>query len=389
MTNKISDAFDCIKMNPQLKESTKQVLSEKRNRRSVMLWHPAVKRAIRTVCAALLLVIGIGGYSFFQTPVSYVSIDVNPSIELALNRWNRVVSATAYNDEGEGILKNLSLNWKLYTDAIDEVVNCKEMQPYLTDAAELFFTVAAGPERESKIRTEVERYIAKIKKNCECNSTKDISVVGLAHKHQLSLGKYYLYLELCKYDDTITMNDCRHMSMSEMHDLMTKHKGNHGQGENKKNGDFVEKHHSTEKPSVLETPQPQKSESCQEPPENNSCQEPQKSAVCQEPPQNNSYQEPPKSEACQEPPKNNPYQEPQKSEAYLEPPKNNSCQQPPKNNSCQQPPKNNSCQQPQKSAVCQEPQKSAVCQQPQKSSSCQQSQDELHHSNKHKGPHHW
>ena len=72
MTNRVQDAFDCIKADKDLK----------------------------------------AGYSWVQRPVSYVSIDVNPSIELALNRFDRVVYAAAYNLEGEEILNGLSLKGK-------------------------------------------------------------------------------------------------------------------------------------------------------------------------------------------------------------------------------------------------------------------------------------
>lgn len=255
MANKIADAFDCIKMDPRLKESTKQFLSEKRNKKSIVLQRLFVKRAIQAVCAMLLLVIGIGGYSLVQTPVSYVSIDVNPSIELALNRLDRVVSATAYNEEGINILKDLSLKGKRYTDAIDEVINCEAMEPYLTDESELFFTVAADQNHENKIRTEVENYIGKMGRNCEYNSTKDIGVVSQAHKHGLSLGKYYSYLKLCQYDGTITIDDCKHMSMSEIHHLMKKHGQNKTSCPNKKNESTDENHHNQKTPAVTETPQ--------------------------------------------------------------------------------------------------------------------------------------
>ena len=53
-----------------------------------------------------MLAVSIGGYSYIQTPVSYVSIDVNPSVELTLNRVDRVISATAFNGDGEAVLED-------------------------------------------------------------------------------------------------------------------------------------------------------------------------------------------------------------------------------------------------------------------------------------------
>lgn len=42
----------------------------------------------------------------------------------------------------------------------------------------------------------------------------DKEIVSEAHDHGCSLGKYYAYLQLSQYDDSVTVDDCRNMSMS-------------------------------------------------------------------------------------------------------------------------------------------------------------------------------
>lgn len=100
------------------------------------------QKTFAAACAALLLAIGITGYSWTKTPVSYISIDVNPSIELSLNRFGRVVSATAFNAEGRKILETLSLKGKRDTTAVHEIIENETMQTFLSDEAELVLTVA-------------------------------------------------------------------------------------------------------------------------------------------------------------------------------------------------------------------------------------------------------
>lgn len=51
-------------------------------------------------CRLCFLMAGAGGYTVYSRPVSYISIDVNPSIELAVNRFDRVVSAKATTQTG-------------------------------------------------------------------------------------------------------------------------------------------------------------------------------------------------------------------------------------------------------------------------------------------------
>lgn len=257
MTNKIYDAFDEIKANHEIKESTKQVLFAKKSRKTDLFRRKAFRRTLEAACIALFLAIGIGGYSLVRTPVSYVSIDVNPSIELALNRLDRVVSATAYNEEGEEILEPLSLEGKKYTEAIDEIVNCEAMKPYLALDSELVFTVAASKGQEKKLKEGVEKHCGHNQQNYQY-SLADFGVVQQAHDHALSLGKYNAYLQLSQYDDTITPDDCRHMSMSEIHCITKEHEQGSScpnrESENPQGSHDQESKTSEESDNYLETP---------------------------------------------------------------------------------------------------------------------------------------
>ncbi len=233
MTNKIQDAFDNVKADTQLKETTKQFISAAHNRKSGFTHRQIIQKTAATVCLLLIILSGIAGYRWIQAPVSYVSIDINPSIELALNRFDRVLSATAYNTEGEEILKNLSLYWKKYTDAMDMIVKSKDMANYLTDDSELVFTIAADSDRNSKLTTTAEYFCRDIGQSCQSYST-DIKTVSEAHNNGLCLGKYYAYLQLLQYDDTVTVDDCRDMSTARIHCLTREHEENenHEQNEN-------------------------------------------------------------------------------------------------------------------------------------------------------------
>lgn len=235
MANRIYDAFDNIKAQPQLIESTKQFISQEQRNHIRPAGSRTYQRVLAAICLAFVLVAGAGGYAWFQTPVSYVSIDVNPSVELALNRLDRVVSMNAYNAQGEEILKNLSLKGKKYTKAIDLIVGSKEMSAYLADEEEIVFAVAAPASREGALQSGVE--------NCASHSGHksqsirvDLGIVSQAHGHGLSLGKYYTYLLLARYDDTVTVDDCKNMSMAQMHGMIYEHQHRGGNGHAQEEG---------------------------------------------------------------------------------------------------------------------------------------------------------
>ncbi len=234
LANHIHDAFDSIRADEELKGSTRQFLLEQRGGSGMHSHRPGISKMLVTVCILLLFVVGAGGYSWMQAPVSYVSIDVNPSVELALNRLDRVVGITAFNADGAALVDGLSLKGKKYTDAVNLIVDGTVMRAYLSDDAELVFTVAAPGMRSGKLQAGIAQCHSSGGHNCYSVSA-DIGLVSVAHEYGFSLGKYHAYLQLSAYDSTITVEDCREMSMAEIHQCIREHNGYGGgqhRGEN-------------------------------------------------------------------------------------------------------------------------------------------------------------
>jgi len=70
------------------------------------------KRIAICTASAVALVIA-GGVYVYTTPYTYVSLDVNPSIEYSLNRFERVLSVKGVNSDGDEILKEINPSSKL------------------------------------------------------------------------------------------------------------------------------------------------------------------------------------------------------------------------------------------------------------------------------------
>lgn len=219
MNNKIHDAFEPIHATEGLKQNANAFIHSevvKRRRKS----HVPTRYAL--ICCAMLavMVCGIGGYSFYQIPVSYISVDVNPSVELALNRFDRVTTATAYNDDGALILQNLSLVNKPYTEAVELLLSDKTFSAYLSDGSLLSFTVVS--DKEDYLLAGIQQCEGYAQTNAECHSVKADNMEA-AHHNGLSFGKYQAYLELAKYDKAITPEHCRDLSMREIRDLTNRY----------------------------------------------------------------------------------------------------------------------------------------------------------------------
>lgn len=89
------------------------------NRRSVYM----KKKLAVAACLALLVIGGgTGAYAYYKTPVSYLSLDINPSVELGVNSFGKVVKTEAYNNDGSTILKGIDVSGSSVKDAVDKLV---------------------------------------------------------------------------------------------------------------------------------------------------------------------------------------------------------------------------------------------------------------------------
>lgn len=95
----------------------------------------AKKMALCASCAAIMLF--SAGVWAYAAPYSYVSLDVNPSIEYTLNRLDRVIKVKAVNDDGQAILDELNmtdLKNKSIEDAILATVQQISNEGYFTES---------------------------------------------------------------------------------------------------------------------------------------------------------------------------------------------------------------------------------------------------------------
>ena len=93
-----------------------------------------MKWAVSLACLLLFATSGLGSYSLYYTKAAVISIDVNPGIELDINRWGKVVGQTTYGEESETVLQTLSLKHLEYEEALALLLASDAMQQYLKKA---------------------------------------------------------------------------------------------------------------------------------------------------------------------------------------------------------------------------------------------------------------
>lgn len=216
------------------------------NRRS---WNAARHRRWRAplAAAACLAIVGLlcfAGYRIYQQPAAFVGLDVNPSLELTVNNFDRIIAATAINDDAQGVLDRVSLEGKSYEEALDCLMASEAMAPYVTEGAFVEVSITADDDGlASELQGQSDAVLARYPCQGACHHT-DEATRQAAAAAGMGVGRYRAACELIELDDSLTMDECAAMTMRELHDALDRlcqdeshdHGSGHGSGSGQGNG---------------------------------------------------------------------------------------------------------------------------------------------------------
>lgn len=243
--NAFQKSMSEVRATEEQKKNTLQYLKnqqEKKNRA-----RPRLVLRYALVAACLLFLLGTGSYSVYRKPVSYISIDVNPSIELGINRFGKVVSAEAYNEDGQNILQHVSVKNISYMQAIDRLLADESDLLYLREDSLLVFTVISDQPHSIMEEISTNEFAQAYE---TLMYTSDTDCMEEAHSHEMSFGIYRAYLELSQYDSSITIEDCHGMTIGEIQTRIEgcrHHNGTQNQNEtqNQDDSQSQDSHHNS------------------------------------------------------------------------------------------------------------------------------------------------
>ncbi len=110
------------------------------------------KLAALTAATAACVILGTGCWAY-ATPYTYVSVDVNPSIEYTLNRFDRVLAVKAVNEDGKAIIDEITLaklKNKPIQSAIAATVDQITAAGYLEEASSRSIVITTSSENGKK-----------------------------------------------------------------------------------------------------------------------------------------------------------------------------------------------------------------------------------------------
>lgn len=180
----------------------------------------SLRAKIALAACAVLIALGIGGGAYaYQTPVAYVGIDINPSIELGVNYFDRVVSAEGDNADGQDILSEINVVGMTYEEALASLNDSLMNKGYLTANAAVAVTVMCDDDsRYSNLEETSQRCFSSAGQGVYCSRATSTEHHE-AHESGLGMGKYLAWRSLVDAGVDISADDVAHMTMSELRAL--------------------------------------------------------------------------------------------------------------------------------------------------------------------------
>ncbi|HEX9025362.1 MAG TPA: hypothetical protein VF839_02760 [Clostridium sp.] len=178
--------------------------------------------------ACIILGSGGGAYAYAKNPVAYVSMDINPSIELGVNAFDKVVSIEAYNEDGKKILEGTNLINSNVSDAVGTVITNAISDGYITKdvttTAAVAVEITTSTDKEN-VATKLNESLKEVADKTLDNNNVDVEVeteeVALARRDEartlgITPGKLNLIQKLQALDPTITVEEYKSSSVKDI-----------------------------------------------------------------------------------------------------------------------------------------------------------------------------
>ena len=221
------DIFDRLDLSvPQ-----ERILGAEKQAQDQILKYRRRMRSMALALAACICIVMAGGGAFHyhvvnQRVESVIGIDVNPSVELSINKKERVLHAQALNEDGEALLDGMDLEGVELNVAVNAVVGSMVTHGYLDDLDNaILVTVSNDSVRKAKeLRASVVKDIENTLSENQLQAVvydqqviEDDEIEKLAENYDISYGKAYFLMELIDQNKDLSMEDMAKLSVSYTH----------------------------------------------------------------------------------------------------------------------------------------------------------------------------
>lgn len=187
-----------------------------------------IKRAAVIAAALVLLVggaVGIQAYNINRAVDSVISLDVNPSIEIDVNRKEQVLSVTALNEAAQTVIGDMDLTGSDLDVAVNALVGSMLRNGYISDIANSILVSVDNDDadRGSALQAKLAATIDSLMQTDSFSGAvisqtveKDEELDKLAEQYGITAGKAQLIRQLTTQNTMLKFEDLARLSINEL-----------------------------------------------------------------------------------------------------------------------------------------------------------------------------
>lgn len=182
-------------------------------------------------CAVLFMISSPVIFHKKDTPTAYVvAIDINPSVEVQVNKDLYAIGLTALNQDGEKIIKAIEYRGKGLDETIDSIISQSIIYDFLGKNSTGLIATSIIPINmnenidKDKIKSTIDKSLAKNKVHAEVQVSVDKKeTMEAAHALGLTVNKYKLYKSLLEDGLSISAEEAKKYSVNDLLKLVNTH----------------------------------------------------------------------------------------------------------------------------------------------------------------------
>lgn len=181
-------------------------------------------RLLPILMAALLVICTLSyyGYSAANKVSAKVILDVNPSVELQINRAEKVLKATADDADGMAIIAGLDLKGSDIKSALNALIGSMVKQGYLSDLHNSILITVDSKDSQSamQLSAELSKEVDSLTKGSAAILSqalvRDEMQQQLSEKHNISAGKAQLVQKIAESSPLYDAEDIADLSINDL-----------------------------------------------------------------------------------------------------------------------------------------------------------------------------
>ena len=216
----IRSVLENIQPDENLIKNTEMLLKSKDSQKKFHL-----NKLLIAACLSIILVTLTFSTYRYNQPVAYICIDVNPSLELVLNKFDRVIDVVYFNDEAKNLVSIKEIHSLKPAEAINLILDKVSSRGYLSSSSDSVVSIAMYSNNVDRSIQLMEESIKDVDYNF-----KSINIVSYtvstdlkkeADSLSISFGKLNLIKIIQHLDKSVAVEDYRDVSITSiMNDIL-------------------------------------------------------------------------------------------------------------------------------------------------------------------------